>query len=104
GPAAAELLALEREIELPVAEPALHRSLGPPDAAVPEHHGAAPVLTLGDQAFEVAVLERVILRAHREALHRGIGDGSLRHGPAQEHAVPLEAEVVVEPPRRVLLH
>src|SRR5262249_29338334 len=74
-----------------------------PGAAVPEHHGAAAVLALRDDALEAPVLERVVLHVHREALVGGIEARSLRHRPALEHALELESEVVVQPRGGVLL-
>ena len=74
-----------------------------PCALVPEHDGAAAVLALGDDAFEAAVLHGVVFDLDGEAL---VGDdvaGALGDGPAFEHAVPAEAEVVVEVRGGVLL-
>ncbi len=74
-----------------------------PGAAVPQQHGAAAVLALGDDALELAVLERVILDVHRQPLVGRVEAGPLRHRPALQHAVQLEPEVVVQAARRVLL-
>src|SRR5207247_7009893 len=54
-------------------------------------------------ALEGAVLERMILDVHGEALVGGIEAGTLGHRPALEDAFELEPEVVVQPARRVLL-
>src|SRR5262249_30984722 len=65
---------------------------------------AAPVLALGDDALELAVVQRVVLGLHGQPLVRGIEARSLRHRPALEHALHREAEVVVQPRGGVLLH
>src|SRR5262249_57628294 len=65
-PRAGELLAVEREIELALLEPALGIALGLPGAAIPDHHGAAAVLALRDDAFALVVFDRVVLAAHRQ--------------------------------------
>src|SRR5260221_10744906 len=46
--------------------------------------------------FEVAVVERVVLRLHCKPLIRGIKAGSFRHRPALQHALELEAKVVMQ--------
>src|SRR5690606_8173066 len=60
-------------------------------------------LALGDDAFEAAIFERMVLGAHREPLLCGIETGPSRHGPALEHAVMLQAEVEMGAPCRVFL-
>ena len=74
-----------------------------PRAAVPDHHRAAAVLALRDDALELGVLDRVVLDLHREPLDRRIERRTLRHRPREQHALPLEPEVVVERGRAVLL-
>ena len=74
-----------------------------PEAAVPQHDGAAAVLALGDRAFEVAVIERVILGLDGKALVAGIERRALGHGPGFEDAIDFKAKVIVKPRRRVLL-
>ena len=93
----------ERELELALARAPRAGRLGLPRAAVPEHDGAAAVLALGDDAFEAAVLERVVLDLHREALVRRVEARPLGHGPALQDAVELQAEVVVQAAGGVLL-
>jgi hypothetical protein len=46
--------------------------VGAPVAPIPEHHRAAAVLALGDDAFEVAVIQRMGLGLYRQALVVGI--------------------------------
>ena len=73
-------------------------------ARVPDLDRACAVLALRDLAFEGRVAERVVLDVDREVLQAGLERDALRDGPAREHAVALEPEVVVEPPRVVALH
>ena len=61
------------------------------------------VLAGRDLALERRVRERMVLDVHGEPLLARLERDALRHGPARERAVPLEAEVVVEPPRVVAL-
>src|SRR5437868_11613709 len=77
--------------------------LGNPPPLVPQHHRPATIFALGDRAFEAAVVERMVLGAHREALLVGIEAGPLRNCPALEHSVELEPEVPVQPRGIVLL-
>src|SRR6185295_17523561 len=102
--AAAQLLALQLEVDAPAAQRVLGVALRLPGAAIPEQHRAAAVLSLRDHAFKIAVLERVILGLHGQAFHARIEARPLRHGPAQEHAVELQPKVVVQAASIVLLH
>ena len=65
---------------------------------------AAAVLTGRDDAFEVQVLDGVVLDVEGGALHRGVEGWPLGDRPAREHAVDLEAQVVVQAPGAVALH
>src|SRR5690606_16367823 len=103
-PAPAELLAVQRELELALSESLRRIAFRNPMPPIPDEHRAAAVLALGDHAFERRVLERVILGPHRKALFARIEARALRDRPAPEHAVVLETKVVMEPPRVVLLH
>jgi hypothetical protein len=60
-------------------------------------------LALGNDALEVSVRDRVILDVHGEPLHLGVEARPLRDRPAQQHAVELEPEVVVQSGSGVLL-
>src|SRR6516225_9261432 len=71
----------------------LERAIG---AAIPHDHGAGAVVAGRDHAFEVRILERMVLDVHRETLLLGAHRGALRHRPALEHALHLETEVTVE--------
>ena len=58
------------ELEIAVAQRvfAALLALGHPEAAIPQHHRAAAILALRDRAFEVAIVERMILHLDREPL------------------------------------
>ena len=78
-------------------------AFGHPEAAVPQHDRAAAILALGDRAFEVAVVERMVLHLDRQALVGRIERRALRHRPGLEDAIVLQAEIVVQPGGRMLL-
>ena len=105
-PFSLELGAVEDELQRAVAQALVDVGVGGlrlPGALVPDHDGAAAVLALGDDALEAAVLHGVVFDLHGEAL---VGDdvaGALGDGPGFEHAVPAEAEVVVQMRGGVLL-
>jgi hypothetical protein len=103
-PRTVQLLALEAEVQPALAQ-RIERIgvLGRPDPLVPQQHLAGPVLLLRDHAFELAVVERMILGLHREALVGRIEAWSLRHGPALQDALELEPKVVVQARRGVAL-
>ena len=89
GPIAVQFLALEGEFE---------RAL-----AVPEEHGSAAVFALGNDPLELPVIERMVLDMDGQPLLPRIEARSLRHRPALQDAVELEAKIIVQPPRRMLL-
>src|SRR5262245_51778060 len=102
-PPAVELSACESELEIALAVALVWVAVGLPGAALPDHHRAAAVFALRDGSLEVAVLERMILHLHGEALVGGVEAGPLGHRPALQGALELEPEVVVESAGRVLL-
>src|SRR5207245_2413721 len=53
-------------------------------------------LALRDHAFEVEVLDGMVLDVDRLAAHARIERGPLRYRPAGQHTVDLQAEVVVQ--------
>ncbi len=67
-------------------------------AVVPDLDRAGAVLAFRDLALEGRVLERMVLDVHGERTLSDVEGNTLRHGPAREHAVALQPEVVVEPP------
>ena len=110
-PRALKLLPEQHELEVALLELAIGVRLVPepvpgdrrPDALVPDHHGPAAVLALGDDALELVVVHRVGLGLHREPLHGGVGRRALRDRPREHHPAVLQPEVVVERGRAVLL-
>ena len=99
------LVAEELDLQLPLRELIEGISLlrRPVPPAVPDDDGAGPVVVGWDHSLEVGVLERVIFHVHGEALLLGADRRALRDGPALQHPVHLEAQIVVEAPGRVLL-
>ena len=76
-PAALELVTLQGELEVAVEQSLLGRGLlRLPRAPVPDHDGAAAVLSFRDRSFEIAVVERVVFDLDREPLVGRIGRGS----------------------------
>src|SRR5918992_1952297 len=107
GVAAVEPLAVEDELDLALAQSGARRGLvrlGLPGAPVPDDDVPGAVLLLRDDALERQVLDRVVLGAHRQPSHLGVQGRALGNGPADEHAVDLEPEVVVQRRRAVSLH
>ena len=103
-PLAVELVAAQLEEELALLEsfaPILERD---PLAAVPHDHAARAVVALGDDPLEVAVLERVILDLHGEALVVHVVRRALGHRPRPEDAVHLQAQVEMQTAGGVLVH
>ena len=104
--AAAQLLAVEPELELALADgPArIVGFLRLERAPVPHDHVAAAVLALGNDALEVEVRDRMVLDMNGHAPLVGVERRPARHGPAHQHAVDLEPEVVVQPTRSMALN
>ena len=96
-----KLVALQVEEQLPLFEPLLGIFEGLPDPAIPHHHRTGAVVAFRNDAFEIAVLERVILDFDGEPLVGGIGGWPLRHCPRPEDAIHLEAQIPVQT-RRVV--
>ena len=98
NPAALHFLAGQRELELPFPQGALgvDDAFRHPEASVPEHDGAAAILSLRNGAFEVAVIERMILHLDGEPLFTRDEGGALGHRPGLEDAVELQPQVVVQ--------
>src|SRR5207248_3417891 len=72
-------------------------------ALVPDLDRTGAVLPLRDLALEAGIVERVVLDVDGERPLPRLERHALRHGPARERAVALEAEVVVKPPCVVTL-
>ena len=78
-------------------------AFGNPGATIPELHRAAAILALGNRAFEIAIVEWVILDLDGQALVVRIERGSARYRPGLEHAIEFEPEIVMQPRRIVAL-
>jgi len=103
-PTAFELVAVQAKLQVPLAQALARIALGLPLAAVPYDHLAGAVLPRRNRALEAGVVQRVVFHMHRHALVGGVEARPLGHGPALQRAVELEAEVVVQAARMVLLH
>src|SRR5581483_3714326 len=75
-----------------------------PGSRVPHHHGAGAVVARRDDAFEQQVVHGMVLGHHGEALVGGIERRSLGHRPRLQHAFHLQAKIVVQMRRLMLLH
>ena len=104
--ATAQLFAVQRELQLATLQLLRNRQATFPfeRAAVPHHHRTSAVLSLGYHPFKPAVIKRMVLSLHGEALIRGIERRTFRHGPRLQRAVNLEAEIVVQPGGVMLLN
>ncbi len=103
-PLAAQLFAVQREMELSLAVLLLGVAPDFPGAAIPEHDRAGPVFADGNSALERAVFHRMVLDRHGQTADLGIETRPLRHGPTLEHVADLQSKVVVQLTRRVFLH
>jgi len=103
SPAALEVLAMKDELELSLGVALAGVPLRLPGPVVPDHDGAAAVLTGGNGTLEGAVVERMVLDVDGEAPVGGIEAWSSRYRPALEDAGQLQPEIVVQATCRVLL-
>jgi hypothetical protein len=104
--ATAQLLGGDVEVQRALGDLALRvgvvgRRPGPP---VPDDDVAAAVLAGGDDPFEVGVLDRVVLDLHGQPADRRVERRALGHGPAEQRAIELEAQVVVQAGGPMALH
>ncbi len=67
-----------------------------PIAAIPELYRTAAILTFWNSAFEIAVIEWMVLDFDREPLVVGIERRAARDSPGLEHAVEFEPQIVME--------
>ncbi len=104
-PAPVQLLAVEPEFERAVLIGAGRVGVERrPIAAIPQHDRAAAILSLRDDPLEPAIIERVVFDMDRQAPLARIEARPFGHRPAFQHPVELQAEIVMQPARRVLLH
>ena len=66
-PASVQLVAVQDEFQVALLEAALG-IIGFPSAAIPQHDGAAAVFAFRNGAFEIAVIQRMVLDLDREPL------------------------------------
>ena len=99
-----ELVAFQVEEEFAFLESFVRLFKRLPDPAIPHDNGAGPVVALGNDAFEVAVLERVVLDFDGQALVRRVGGRSFGNGPGFEHPVHLQPQIPVQARRIVHMH
>jgi len=104
GPGASKFHSLQLEEEFPL----LHSLSGvadrSPAPAVPHDHRSGTVIPLRDHSFKSPILERMILHQYRQPLVRGIEGRAFGNRPRPENSVDLQAEIVVQPSRSVLVH
>ncbi len=74
-----------------------------PSPAIPDDHGAAAIFALGDGAFEAAIVQRMVLDMDRQALLARNQARPLGHGPALEHPIHLQPQIVMQPAGGVFL-
>ena len=106
-PLAFHLFAMQHELQRTRLQRRVHvraDRLRLPRPLVPHHHCAAAVLPLRDDALEPAILHRMVFDLHGQSLIGRDVAGSFGNGPALEHAIPSQAEVVVKTRGRVLLN
>ena len=75
-----------------------------PRAAVPDIDTTRTVVAGRNVSRELRVFERMVFGLDRETLDRRIVARTFWHGPALEHAVQFEPEVVMQVARGVTLH
>ena len=104
-PRALQLIAVQRELQVAFFERRVGVGrLGRPSAMVPNHNRSAAILALGNDALEIAVFEGMILDLHGQTLDGGIERGPFGHGPREQHAIPLQAKIVMQVRGLVLLN
>jgi hypothetical protein len=91
-PAAFEALAVESECQISTSQIALGITRGLPSASVPQHNGAAAILILRNRSFEGAVVKRMVLDMHSEALVCGVEARTPSDRPALQNTAELPAD------------
>src|SRR5438067_1609413 len=103
-PAPLEPLAVEQELEMTLLQAPMRIAYRGPAAAIPDNDRAAAILAFWDIPLELQIIHRMIFGLHRQALLARNEARTPGHGPALEHAVELETQVVMQPPRGMFLH
>src|SRR5947209_1350035 len=108
---ALEFCAVQRKLQLACCDALGHRLRDRPvceyvvvGTLIPDGHRTSPVLPFRNRAFECRIGERVVLDMDGQALLRRRHRGGLRHRPALEHTLRLQAEIIMQSADMVLLH
>ncbi len=79
-------------------------ALGHPGSLVPDDYGPGTVGTLGNIAFELRIVQGMVFDMDGQAFFGRIKTRSAGNGPAPQHAVVFEAQVIVQPPGIVFVN
>ena len=102
-PMAVKLVAVQLEVEMALLHGLVRVFVRRPGALVPDHHRAAAILALGDDALELVVFDRMIFDVDGEPLVAGHEARPARHRPAHHHAIEFKPQIVMQPRGVVLL-
>src|SRR5262249_56283925 len=89
-PPPVQLLALEGEIEMAFLVSGVRVAFRMPAAAIPNHHGPAAILPLGDGPLECVVFDRMVFHMDRKAPLAGNEARPARDGPPLHHPANLQ--------------
>src|ERR1700733_14392424 len=104
-PGAVKLLPMQYKFEIALFERRADvGNLRLPRPVVPHHHRPAAIFARGNDSLETGVINRMIFHMHRQTLHRRIGRRPFRNRPREQHSMPLQPKIVMQPRRRVFLH
>ena len=98
-----QLVAMHLELELAGAIALARVADRRPGAFVPDDDLAGAVLLIRDLPFEAVVRDGMVFNLHCHALVRRVEARTLGHSPAFHGAVELEAQVIVQARRPMLL-
>src|SRR5699024_6783264 len=99
-----KLLSLQLEFKVALGKSLFRIANRLPCAIVPQQHRAAAILAFRDGAFEIAIVERVVLDMNGKAFFGWHEAGAARDRPAFQYAIHLKAQIVMQPARIVFLH
>ena len=103
-PFALQPLAVKDHLDLTLGPGRLQvRLLRLPGSDVPHLHRAGAIVAVRDRALERSVIQRMILDLDRQPLDRRVARRRLGHGPGFQHSVRLDAEIIMQPGRRMTL-
>ncbi len=71
---------------------------------VPDHDGSCAVVSGGDDAFEIFVVEGMVFYLHGQSFIGGVERRAFGDGPAFQDAVHFQPEVIVEAGCGMFLH